>query len=144
MARASWKLCSMSGLQTPSASELETSPPRPPDGPSLELESSEPGSESGCEAWGPPPPGAVRPGPEFQGDEILNTDIGATLHVYRKTVEVAVTSAVSSPRLPCPQDEDMDVVVGVVFVVVLADQENAAVPNTQAVFHGTRTLFRAP
>lgn len=85
----------------------------------------------------------------------MNTDIGATLHVYRKTVEVAVTSAVSSPRLQRPQDEDMDVsndsafvvvaVAAVVFVVavVLAELEYAAAPNS--LFHGTTgSLFRAP
>lgn len=84
----------------------------------------------------------------------MNTDIGATLHVYRKTVEVAVTSAVSSPRLQRPQDEDMDVsndsafvavavAAVVVAVVVLAELEYAAAPNS--LFHGTTgSLFRAP
>lgn len=103
MASASWKLCSMSGLQTPSASELETSlAPRPPpdEGPSLELESSEPASESGACGGGAPPPPPVRPGPEFQGDEILNTDMGATLQVYRETVEVAVSAVQTSTRQP--------------------------------------------
>lgn len=103
MASASWKLCSMSGLQTPSASELETSlAPRPPpdEGPSLELESSEPASERGACGGGAPPPPPVRPGPEFQGDEILNTEMGATLQVYRETVEVAESTVQISTRQP--------------------------------------------